>query len=72
MASLSLLLLIAGCGFHLQGALTVPPQLERTYIAATNRHSGFYRDLRAALEAAGVNVVDQSADATATLRIALT
>jgi LPS-assembly lipoprotein len=67
--ALSLLLLLAGCGFHLQGALTVPPEMERTYISAANRHSGFYRDLRAALEAAGVSVVDRSADATATLSI---
>ena len=64
------MLLLAGCGFHLQGALTVPPQMERTYISATDRHSEFYRDLRAAFEAAGVNVVESSTDATATFRIA--
>jgi LPS-assembly lipoprotein len=69
-APLSLLLLLAGCGFQLQGTLTVPPQMERTYISAPDRHSGFYRDLRAAFEAAGVNVVDNGADATATFRIA--
>ena len=65
-----MLLVLAGCGFQLQGALTVPPEMERTYIAATDRHSGFYRKLRSALGAAGIDVVDSAADATAILTIA--
>ncbi len=65
----ALLLLLAGCGFQLQGGLTIPPQLERTYIATADRHSGFYRELRAALLASGVDVVDEPADATATFTI---
>ena len=64
------LLILAGCGFQLQGALTVPPEIERTYIAADDRHSQFYRELRSALGTAGVDVVDSAADATATLTIA--
>ena len=60
---------LSGCGFHLQGAFTVPPEMERTYIAAIDRHSGFYRDLRAALRNAGVNVVDSPTDATAIFTI---
>ena len=43
--------------------------MERTYIAATDRHSDFYRDLRAALRAAGVKLVDDPNDATATFTI---
>jgi LPS-assembly lipoprotein len=66
---LALLALLAGCGFHLQGALTTPAEMERTFIATADRHSGFYRELRAALGAAGVNVVDTVAEATATLTI---
>ena len=69
-ASLALLLVLAGCGFQLQGALTVPPEMERTYISAEDRHSGFYRDLRAAFKAAGINLVDSPTDATATFTIA--
>jgi LPS-assembly lipoprotein len=65
-----LLLVLAGCGFQLQGALTVPPEMERTYISAEDRHSGFYRDLRAAFKAAGINLVDSPTDATATFTIA--
>ena len=63
------MLLVAGCGFQLQGALTVPPELERTYIEAVDRHSGFYRDLSAAFRAAGIDIADNSADATATFTI---
>jgi LPS-assembly lipoprotein len=69
-APFAVLLLLAGCGFHLQGALTVPPQMERTYIATVDRHSGFYRALRSAFDAAaGVDVVDSAAEATATFTI---
>ena len=60
---------LAGCGFQLQGALTTPAEMERTYIAATDPHSDFYRDLRAALRAAGVSLVDNPDDATATFTI---
>ena len=63
------LLLLAGCGFHLQGALTTPTEMERTFIAAEDHNSGFYRELRKSLEAAGVNVVDTAADATATFAV---
>ena len=65
-----MLLALAGCGFQLQGALTVPPEMERTYISAVDVHSGFYRDLRAAFRAAGIDVVDSPTDATATFTIA--
>ena len=60
---------LAGCGFQLQGALTTPPELERTYIAAADRHSDFYRDRRAALRVAGVTLVENPDEATATFTI---
>ena len=64
-----LLTLLAGCGFQLQGAFTTPTEMERTYIAADDQHSLFYRELRATLKASGVNLVDNAADATATFTI---
>ncbi len=67
--ALALLTLLAGCGFQLQGALTTPPAMERTYIAATDTHSPFYREFHATLRAAGVDVVESPADATATFTI---
>jgi len=53
----------------LQGALTTPAEMQRTYIATDDRHSLFYRELRIELQEAGVNIVDSPADATATLSI---
>lgn len=60
---------MAGCGFHMQGTYTTPPEMERTYIAPADRHSLFYRKLRAAMQAAGVQLVDNASDATATFSI---
>lgn len=68
--SLCLLLLALGaCGFQLRSAPTVPAEMTRTYIDTNDRHSLFYRRLNRALEAAGVNVVENPADATATFSI---
>jgi LPS-assembly lipoprotein len=61
--------LITGCGFHLQGALTTPVEMERTYIATDDRHSLFYRKLRLTLQAAGVTLADTAAESTATFSI---
>ncbi len=60
---------IASCGYQLQGALTVPAEMQRTYVATVDQHSRFYRELRAQLRMAGVNLVDTGADATATFSI---
>lgn len=65
LAAIVSLTLLAGCGFQLQGSFSPPQDLERTYIAASDRHSQFYRKLRAALQESGVQLVDSQADATA-------
>ena len=62
---------LAGCGFHLQGALQVPEAMQRTYIQTTDRHSPFYRELRASLQANDVQLVDTASEATATLSVLL-
>lgn len=64
-----MLALLASCGFQLQDTLTTPAEMERTFIAAADHHSEFYRGLRAALQEAGVQLVDNAADATATLTV---
>lgn len=69
LAAIALLSLLASCGFHLQGAFTAPAEMQRTYIATSDRHSLFYRELYAALEMSGVTLVDGSAEATATFEI---
>lgn len=66
LASLSV---VAACGFQIQGAITTPAEMERTYIATDDRYSLFYRRLRAELQAAGVELVDDVAESTATLSI---
>lgn len=62
---------LAACGFHLQGAFTTPVGMERTYIAASDRYSLFFREFEAQLRAAGVELTDSAADATATFTISL-
>lgn len=61
--------LVGGCGFHIQGALTTPAEMERTYIATGDRHSLFYRELRLQLQAAGVELATTAAESTATFSI---
>lgn len=53
----------------MRGATSVPPEMERTYIAAQDRRSLFYRRLRDSLENAGVEIVDSPVDATAVFSI---
>ena len=43
--------------------------MERTYIAADDRHSLFYRELRRQLQAAGMQLAEVPGEATATLTI---
>ncbi len=61
--------LLGGCGFQLQGALTIPVEMEQTYLDPVDRHSLFYRELRLQLQAAGVKLVDIPEDSTAILSI---
>ena len=61
--------MLAGCGFQLQSAFTPPPEMERTYIEAANRHSLLYRELRVAMQEAGIQLVDDPVAATATLTL---
>ena len=53
----------------MQGALTVPAGMERTYIAAEDHHSFFYRELRRQLQANGIQLVDNPTDSSARLSI---
>jgi LPS-assembly lipoprotein len=62
-------LLAGGCGFHVRGEASVPPEMTRTYIAADSKYSVFYRKLSSALRASGVDVVDAPGDATAIFTI---
>ena len=58
-----------GCGFQVRGTMNVPPEMQRTYIAASDQHSRFYQRLRSELREFGVEIVDSPAEATAVLSI---
>jgi LPS-assembly lipoprotein len=62
-------LLVAGCGFQIQGALRTPPEMERTFIDAADRNSLFVRELRDRLLVAGVDIVDVATAATAIVSV---
>ncbi len=63
-------LLLAGCGFQLQGAYSLPePVISGTYISTTDTYSPFYRELTSAMQDAGVDVLSSSSSAPAVLTI---
>ena len=68
-AAIFAVLLLAACGFQLRGAASVPPEMARTYIETSDRHSLFYRTLRSELRSAGVSLVESPVDATAIFAI---
>jgi LPS-assembly lipoprotein len=56
-AVVGLVLVVAGCGFHLQGAGSLPPALAKTYLASSAPHSEFLLSLTEALRLHGSDVV---------------
>lgn len=58
---------LAGCGFHLQRAENLPPQMARTYIQAPASVPDFTRQLSRLLSSDHTQVVNDPAQATATL-----
>jgi LPS-assembly lipoprotein len=53
----------------MQDVSSVPSEMERTYIAAGDEYSIFYRELKLMLQASGVQIVDSPTEATAILSI---
>jgi LPS-assembly lipoprotein len=71
-ASLLVLLaagLLAGCGFRLQGAASLPPVLASAYVDPSDSQSDFYLGLRSALRGAGTTLAPQGGESVATIRI---
>ena len=68
-AVLSIAVLLASCGFRLQGTKAYPESIANTYIAADDRFTPFYRKLSVALKQGGVNVTSSPIDADAVIRI---
>ena len=61
--------ILSGCGFHLEGAGTLPAAAATIYLDAANPHTEFYGSLTAALKARGAEVATSPQDAGAVLRI---
>ena len=63
--SICIVAVLAGCGFQMRGAVTVPESVQRTYIDAVDPYSLFYQEFRSRLQSAGVDVVESPDAATA-------
>lgn len=66
---LAVSLLLAGCGFHLQGRQTLPPVLAAAYLDPVDAQSDFYLGLRGALRASGSRLQEAAVPGAATIRI---
>lgn len=62
-------LLLAGCGFHLEGRVPLPQSMRRPYIEAPDEQSDFVQSLRRQMLIAGAHPVDAPERATAVVHI---
>jgi LPS-assembly lipoprotein len=62
------LLLLAGCGFQLRGAVSLPPEMAKTRMIAEDEYSTLARRVRVMLEQSGIRFVSAD-EATAILEI---
>lgn len=61
--------LLAGCGFHLRRSAVLPAVMQHQVYLQVNGGGEFARSLAAALRASKVDVLDDSAQGVATLRV---
>jgi LPS-assembly lipoprotein len=69
LASLLASLMLAGCGFQLQGHTPLPESLKAPLLEAKDTQSEFVQDLRHALVVAGARVTEHSTEATAVVHV---
>src|SRR5690606_268805 len=62
-------LLLAACGFQLQGRYGLPPELSRVEARPVDRHSDFTRALRRSLDGSGARLIDTAGAGDAVVRI---
>ena len=67
--ALVLVLGLAGCGFHLRNALTLPPDLGPVDIVSSDPYSRLARSVERALAAAGAEIAEPRAEDVAVLNI---
>src|SRR6187549_1484414 len=67
--ALAWLLAAGGCGFHLQGAGTLPPAMARTYVDTDRPHTVFLESLTDVLRQRGADLLEAPAEGAAVLDI---
>ncbi|HUO67842.1 MAG TPA: LPS assembly lipoprotein LptE [Gammaproteobacteria bacterium] len=68
-AALAILSALGGCGFHLQGADTLPPVLAKTYVVSSAPHSDFVASVTDALRVRGATIVGKDEPGAAQLNV---
>ena len=63
------LVLLASCGFHLQGRQPLPAQFSHTYVDTKDEQTDFVQDLRKALISSKVNVIPTKNSSTAVIEV---
>ena len=63
------LLLLAGCGFHLQGRQPLPAQFSHTYVDTKDEQTDFVQDLRKALISSGATLISTAGSTGATISV---
>jgi len=64
-----LVLVIAGCGFHLRGTATIPASLQTLYVQGVNMQQGLGLELKRGLTRNGVTVLSDYQQGSAVLTI---
>lgn len=60
---------LSACGFQPRGQAGLPPSIQSVHVATGDRYSPFYRELTAALNAKGANLVNEPGQADAVIRV---
>lgn len=69
LALLGVALVLAACGWRLQGTAKLSSVMAVTYVEAEDRYSDFHRALRESLRASGARLTEDRREATAVVRI---
>jgi LPS-assembly lipoprotein len=67
--TLAATVLVAGCGFHLQGRTVLPALMRRPYIEASDQQSDFVQSLRRDLIVSGAHPTEDRTRATAVIHV---
>jgi len=69
LSAMAIALLVAGCGFHLQGRQPLPKTFEYTYLDTQDEQTDFVQELRKALLASNAKVIRTQGSSGATISV---